>query len=380
MKRSTTERYLALVDNGDLHLDPEQLAVAKRLDVLSAQLRAYEAPSHGLFGYFTSRSMPDPIKGLYLFGGVGRGKTLLMDFFYDAVVIPQKRRAHFHEFMADIHDRIADARKVIDGDPIPHVASALASNVRLLCFDELHVTDIADAMVLSRLFKLLFQKGIVLVATSNAAPDELYRDGLNRELFAPFVDLIIDHATVWELAADRDYRQEKLGGMERYFAPADADAKAQMDAQWQRLAGQGEAEPTELVVKGRRLAVPQASLGAARFDFAALCAKPLGPRDYLTIARTFHTIMIDYVPQLTPDKRNEARRFINLIDALYDNRVILIMSAAAEPSELYVSGDGADLFERTASRLVEMRSADYAELRAGRGRSSLPRSAPVSVT
>ena len=298
---------------------------------------------------------------------------MLMDLFYASVVFEPKRRVHFHTFMADVHDRIAEVRRTAPGDPIPEVARQIASQARLLCFDELHVTDIADAMILGRLFKGLFESDVVVVATSNARPTDLYRNGLNRQLFLPFVDLIEEHMDVLELVSAKDYRLEKLSGQKLYFTPADEDATAEMDRIWMRLTGGQTGEATELEVKGRKVPVPRAAMGIARFSFADLCEKPLGTIDYLHIARAYHTIFIDQIPVLSPARRNEARRFINLIDTLYDDRVGLVVSADAEPDELFVQGDGADLFERTASRLMEMRSETYlADRHSRRAQEALP--------
>jgi cell division protein ZapE len=312
------------------------------------------------------RSKAPAPQGLYIHGSVGRGKTMLMDLFFDTVAFKPKHRAHFHEFMADAHDRIGAARKKVDGDPIPHVAADIAKSAGLLCFDELHVTDIADAMILGRLFKVLFARGVVVVATSNAAPEDLYKNGLNRQLFLPFIDLIEDHMAVLELKSAKDFRLDKLAGRPLYFAPNDARARAELDDHWQRLTGQHPNQPLALEVKGRKLHVPSASMGVARFSFADLCEKPLGSADYLQIAHHFHTVLMDDIPVLGPGRRNEARRFINLIDTLYDSRVCLIASAEAEPDSLYQKGDGADLFQRTASRLTEMRSEAYLVGRAAR--------------
>ncbi len=357
MSKGTLERYRDLVTAGGIEPDAAQCAAAEKLDELAAALAQWR-PRRGLLARF-SRSAPKQPRGLYIHGAVGRGKTMLMDLFHASLAFEPKRRVHFHEFMADVHDRIALARQSDAGDPIPAVARRIAEEARLLCFDELHVTDIADAMILGRLFKVLFESGVVVVATSNAAPHELYRNGLNRQLFLPFVDLIEDHMDILELAAAKDFRLEKLNGQRLYFTPADAAARAELDKIWLRLTGSPTGQRSELRVKGRTLRVPQAAMGVARFSFADLCEKPLGSLDYLHIARAFHTLVIEHIPVLGPQRRNEARRFINLIDTLYDNRVCLVASAEAEPDHLYVRGDGADLFERTASRLMEMRSEAY---------------------
>jgi cell division protein ZapE len=261
--------------------------------------------------------------------------------------------------MADVHDRIAAARADTPGDPIPHVAHAIARDARLLCFDEMHVTDIADAMILGRLFEGLFAAGVVVVATSNEHPSELYRNGLNRQLFLPFIDLLRARMEIFELAAEKDFRLDKLSGAQLYFHPADFSARAALDAHWDRLTGKHPGKSRTIEVKGRKLVVPLASVGVARFGFEELCDRPLGANDYLHIAHAFHTVIIDNIPVMTPERRDVARRFITLVDAFYDGRICLIASAAAEPSKLYAKGDGADLFQRTASRLTEMRSEAY---------------------
>ena len=347
---------------GEIEPDPAQELAARRLQAVAGELAGWKPDRGGLFSVFRRGNGKAP-KGLYMYGGVGRGKSMLMDLFFETVPFEAKRRLHFHEFMAEVHERIARGRATTDGDPIPFVAAELSADTALLCFDELHVTDIADAMILSRLFKALFERGIVLVATSNARPDELYLNGLNRQLFVPFIGLLEDHLEVLELKAAKDFRLDKLSGQQLYFTPVDAHARAELDRHWSRLTGRHPGASLDLELKGRKLHVPLASMGAARFAFADLCEKPLGSLDYLRIAREFHTILIEGIPMLGPAKRNEARRLINLIDTLYDNRLCLICSAEAEPHDLYKSGDGATLFERTASRLTEMRSEAYLNAR-----------------
>lgn len=357
--------YRERVSLAEIELDQAQVEVADRLDAILTRLAASHA-TESWFSKLSGKPKQKP-RGLYIHGGVGRGKTMLMDLFFEAASVDRKRRAHFHEFMADIHDRIGAARTSVPGDPIPHVARALAKEARLLCFDELHVTDIADAMILSRLFAALFEHGTVVVATSNAHPTALYKNGLNRQLFLPFIDLVQAHMDVVELRAEKDFRLDKLAGAKLYFVPADAAAKAALDAHWQRLTCRHAGRPTTIDVKGRTVQVPIASMGVARFTFEDLCGVPLGANDYLHIAHAFHTVIIDDIPALTRDRRDAARRFINLVDAFYDNRICLIASAAAEPHDLYPSGDGADLFERTASRLTEMRSEAYLAGHSGGG-------------
>lgn len=363
-KKPVSAAYQQCVAEGEIEADRQQMALAAKLDHVAADLKnAFTAKKSAVAGLF-SRQQSKVAKGLYIHGGVGRGKTMLMDLFYGVVEQIPRRRTHFHEFMADVHDRIALARKSAKKfsqhhDPIPAVATDIAKKVRLLCFDELHVRDIADAMILSRLFKTLFEHGIVVVATSNAHPDDLYKDGLNRALFLPFIALVHRHMDVVELTSAKDFRMDKLTGQTLYFAPADGRAKNELDRHWHRLTGRSESRPCVIEVKGRTIEVPQAAKGVARFSFNDLCAEPLGTIDYLHIAHVFHTILIDDIPVLTADNRNEARRFINLIDTLYDNNVSLIASAAAQPGELYQHGDGADHFQRTASRLMEMRTQTY---------------------
>ena len=367
--------YRALVSDRGFEFDPAQAELAWKLDALSAKLKDYRAePKPGAFARLMGLKAAEPTRGLYIYGAVGRGKTMLMDMFFDAVETPLKRRAHFHAFMADVHARLhhwRQARKrdeVAGEDPIAPVAAELAREATLLCFDEFSVRDIADAMILSRLFAALFAAGLVVVATSNVAPDDLYRDGLNRALFLPFIALIEERLDVVELDARTDYRLEKLKRAPVYYAPIGPKADAALDAAFLALTGHDKGEPVEIELLGRRLDVPQAIDGVARFDFDALIRRPLGSADYLKIAQRFHTVIIDRIPALAASERNEAKRFIVLIDALYDMSVKLIASAAGEPETLYAGEDGAEAFEfaRTASRLYEMRSADYLALPHGR--------------
>jgi cell division protein ZapE len=351
------DEYRSLIANGVIEADPAQAAAAAGLDTLARVLRGWKPRSRGL-GRLIARPTPAP-KGHYIFGPVGRGKTMLMDLFFETVRFAPKRRVHFHEFMAEVHERIGVARQSVAGDPLLHVARGLASKAHLICFDELHVTDIADAMILGRLFKGLFAEPVVVVATSNVPPNELYKNGLNRALFLPFIALIDQHMNVEELLAAKDFRLEKLVGRQLYFAPADVHARDQLDRLWSELTGKHPGAPTELKVKGRTVRVPLASMGVARFAFGELVEQPLGANDFLNIAHTFHTILIDGIPIFTAARRDVTRRFVNLIDTLYDNRVCLIASAAAEPHALYPAGDMQSLFERTSSRLYEMRSEEY---------------------
>jgi cell division protein ZapE len=363
-------RYDALATEGKLDPDPAQEALASRFDALNEEIGSLRlaAKSSSLGWLFAQRApKPGAVKGLYIHGSVGRGKTMLMDFFFAACPAKRKRRAHFHDFMADVHDRIGAHRKALKAghvkgdDPIPPVARALADEARVLCFDEFSVTDIADAMILSRLFNALFSHGVILVATSNVAPDDLYKDGLNRSLFLPFVDVLKAHAQVMSLDADRDYRLDRLSRTKLYVAPLGDAADRALDDVWMRLTGGLTPHREMIEVKGREITVPAVAMGAARFGFADLCEKPLGARDYLAIARNYHTIFIERVPVLHDNRRNEAKRFINLIDTLYDNRIRVVVSAEAEPQELYQARTGTEAFEfdRTASRLIEMRSEEW---------------------
>lgn len=370
--RSVRDAYLDRVANGDLTRDERQMELAGLFDRLIEELRTRRVATKSsalgwLFG--KKRETKAPIKGLYLHGGVGRGKTMLMDLFFELVPVRRKRRAHFNDFMADVHDRIARHREALkrgetkETDPIPPVAAALAEEAGVLCFDEFTVTDIADAMILSRLFTALFERGVVLVATSNVAPDDLYRDGLNRGLFLPFVAILKAHCDIVPLDGQIDYRMEKLGRMPVYITPCDAAGRDLMDEAW-KVASEGHSVAARTIsVKGREIAVPQAAGRAARFDFADLCSRPLGARDYLAIAAEFDTILIDCVPKMEMDRRNEAKRFILLVDTLYDRHIRLVLSAAAGPQELYSATSGTERFEfdRTVSRLIEMQSADWAK-------------------
>jgi len=366
------QRYDHFVQGGAVERDPAQERIVAALDQLIDEISAKRLAhkSSALGGLFAAKRQPrEPVKGLYIHGGVGRGKTMLMDMFFELLPVRRKRRAHFNDFMADVQDRIQkhrQARKegtVKEDDPIPPVARALADESWVLCFDEFSVTDIADAMILSRLFSALFASGVVLVATSNVAPENLYRDGLNRQLFLPFISLLDRNTHVMALDAEKDYRQEKLNRQPVYVTPDDAAADRALDDAWGAMThGQPTSEVT-LTLKGRHLVVPRAAGDAARFSFADLCEKPLGARDYLAIAGRFSTVFIDHVPVLGEGKRNEAKRFILLIDTLYDHHVRLVVSAEAGPQELYVAKRGVEVFEfeRTASRLIEMQSRDWLE-------------------
>src|SRR5712672_1818107 len=359
MPASISAHYAALVAAGEIERDPAQAALIARLAQLNERLAAHRlARKSSSLGWLFGRRerSDDPLMGLYIHGDVGRGKTMLMDMFFEACPVRRKRRAHFHEFMADIHERVHAYRQklksgeVAGADPIALTADDIADESWVLCFDELHVTDIADAMILGRLFTSLFERGVVVVATSNVAPDELYKDGLNRALFLPFIALLGQRMEV--------FRLEKLAGVKVWHVPADASADRALNEAWRRLALGAAGEPLDIMVKGHVMHVPKAARGVARFSFAELCEKPLGAIDYLRIAREFHALVLDHVPVMDYEQRNEAKRFIVLIDTLYDNAVKLVASAAAEPADLYRGTEGfeAQEFKRTASRLIEMGS------------------------
>jgi cell division protein ZapE len=370
MTSSVTTQYSAGVTAGRIERDEAQLGVIDMMTRLETRIAQYRLArkSSSLGWLFASReSALPPIKGLYIYGDVGRGKTMLMDIFFETSPVVRKRRAHFHEFMLDVHERIFALRQKIklgeheDDDPIRRVAEELAEQAWLLCFDEFHVNDIADAMILGRLFTQLFDRNIVMVATSNVAPDELYQDGLNRALFVPFIYMLETHMDIVRLDARTDFRLEKLAGLPVWYVPADAAADAALDDAWRRLTGGHDGAPAELALKGRAVHVPRAFMGVARFSFHDLCEQPLAAADYLRIARDYHTVILDHVPAMTYDNRNAAKRFIILIDTLYDMNVKLIASAEAEPDALYRADEGfeAQEFKRTASRLIEMRSQAY---------------------
>ena len=369
MSETLSTRYAALIAAGKIESDAGQATLARRLAALERRLEEHRLArkSSSLGWLFGKREQAgSPLKGLYIYGEVGRGKTMLMDLFFESSTVVRKRRVHFHEFVADVHERVHTFRQELKNgegnefDPMQRTAAAIAEESWLLCFDEFHVTDIADAMILGRLFTRLFELGVVMVATSNLAPGDLYKDGLNRALFLPFLGLLERHCDVVRLEARIDFRLEKLTGVPTWYVPDDHQAEIALDDAWRRLAGDAGA-PHELVVKGHVVRVPKAAMGVARFSFNDLCAQPLAAGDYLRIAHEFHTIILDHIPVMGYEQRNEAKRFIILIDTLYDHAVKLLASAQAQPNELYLATDGYETseFKRTASRLIEMRSQSY---------------------
>ena len=363
-------RYEALVAAGELRPDPEQAASASRLAALQKELESGSAkPS--LIGKLFGKKAKRP-RGIYMWGGVGRGKSMLMDLFHDTLAITEKRRVHFHAFMLEVHAVLRDVRKTESGDPIPQVAARLADGLRVLAFDEMVVNNSADAMIMSRLFTaLMMEEGVTVVTTSNRAPSELYKDGLNREHFLPFIALIEQELDVLTLNGPVDYRLDRLGGMATWHTPLGDAATAQVREAFFRLTDykpeDAEHVPSaELDVGGgRMLHVPKSLKGVAVFSFKRLCGEARGAPDYLAIARTYHTVILVGIPVMGPENRNEAARFVTLIDALYEHKVKLLVAAAAEPEALYQAGDGRFEFDRTISRLQEMQSADY--MAAGHG-------------
>jgi cell division protein ZapE len=341
--------YSERMGAGRLSADPAQADAVDRLDALARDLTASRS-------WFAS---PKPPRGLYLWGAVGRGKSMLMDMFFEGLEIKDKRRVHFHDFMLETHAFIFEWRKTGSGDPIAPAARRIADTARVLCFDEFHVTQIADAMILSRLFEHLFERGVTIVATSNRKPSDLYANGINRELFLPFIRRLEQEVDVLELKAARDYRLERLTAAPVYYTPLGPEADAAMNAAFARLAAGAAPAAETLDVAGRKLRVPWQAMGIARFSFDELCKQPLGAADYLQLARHYPTVLVDRVPRMGKDERTWAARFVTLIDALYESKTKLLMSADASPDDLYVTGDGAFEFQRTASRLHEMASAAY---------------------
>jgi len=375
---SVLEQYRELLSQGKLKPDSAQALAVEKLASLAKALTAYH-PEQGEQGWlsrfgFGSRSPrtlqwrpgdaeSDAVakQGLYIFGDVGRGKSMLMDLFFAAAPVEKKRRVHFHAFMQEVHASIFAWQRDSDASResvIPDIAAEISQKNWLLCFDELQVSDIADAMILGRLFDALFNLGVVVVTTSNRAPDDLYKDGLQRERFLPFIKEIKQRLDLLELDSTRDYRLGRKKGMQVYFAPLEG-ARAKLDESFARLTGGKQGKPEALTVLGRKWIVPAAADGVARFSFAELCGSTFGPADFLALATHYHTLVLDEIPTLSPANRDSAKRFVTLVDALYEHKVSFLCSAEAPPDVLYPSGDGSFEFQRTVSRLMEMQSSDY---------------------
>jgi cell division protein ZapE len=363
MSRLVGNAYPALIAAGELKADRDQAAAIAALAKVQAELEAVPPRGSALWRFL--RKKPEPVRGLYLWGGVGRGKSMLMDLFFDCVQIRRKRRAHFHEFMLDIHARLRVERAKEEGDPIQPVVEALADEARLLCFDEMVVNNTADAAIMSRLFSGLIAAGVTIVTTSNRHSDDLYKDGLNRELFLPFIDLVKARLDILSLNGPVDYRRDRLGNADTWLVPNGPEATAKLSETFFRLTDYPPEDRAHVpsaeidLGGGRTLHVPKSLKGVAVFSFKRLCGEARGAADYLAIARRYHSVIIVGVPVLGPQNRNEAARFVTLIDALYEYRVKLLASAAAPPDALYPEGDGKFEFERTVSRLLEMQSEEY---------------------
>ena len=359
---AVNERYRALVAAGELREDEDQRRAVAELDRLAGDFQRTAAST--LWKRITGKTDPAP-RGIYLWGGVGRGKSMLMDLAYEAMDVSPKRRVHFHEFMLEVHERLRVARQSETGDPIPPVAAAITAEAKLLAFDEMVINNAADAMILSRLFSHLLAGGVTVVTTSNRPPRDLYKDGLNRELFLPFIDLVEKELEVLPLNGPTDYRLERLAGMPTWYVPNGPEATRALSDAFFRLTDYPVEDRSNVpgedipVQGGRTLHVPKTLKGVAVFSFKRLCGEARGAPDYLAIARRYHTVILVGIPKLGPENRNEAARFVTLIDALYEHKVKLLAAADARPEELYTQGTGSFEFERTVSRLNEMQSADY---------------------
>ncbi|NJM50331.1 MAG: cell division protein ZapE [Sphingomonadales bacterium] len=377
--KNMADRYAALLDAGELSVDADQAGAVAALYTIQKQLEASPPRGSTLWRLFGKK--PEPVRGLYMWGGVGRGKSMLMDLFFDSTHIRRKRRVHFHEFMLDVHARLRQERQKEKGDPIPPVVAQLADEARLLCFDEMVVNNMADAAIMSRLFTGLIKAGVTLITTSNRVPADLYKDGLNRQLFLPFIRLIEQSLDVMALNGATDYRRDRLGGAKTWLTPNGQAATASLSQSFFRLTDYPPEDSIHVpsaeltVAGGRTLHVPKSLKGVAVFSFKRLCSHARGAADYLAIARSYHTVFLVGIPVLGPQNRNEAARFVTLIDALYEYRVKLLASADARPDDLYPEGDGKFEFDRTVSRLLEMQSDDYLALGHGTDPADDPRAA-----
>ncbi len=358
MTETLTEIYDRMTQEGALCRDAAQRGILPEFERIRRGLEEANGRKRGVLAGLFARA-PEPVKGLYLWGGVGRGKSMLMDLFHENVAIEAKRRVHFHAFMQEVQAALQAARRTGVDDAVRPVAEDIAGKLRLLSFDEMQITDIADAMIVGRLFQMLFDLGVTVVTTSNRAPDDLYRDGLNRALFLPFIDLLKVRMAVRELGSATDYRQHLLRGAQVWFTPAGQDAREAITAIWRDLTGGAANAPQTLMVMGREIVLPGFHAGVARASFWDLCGRPLGPADYLAIAGAVRVLIIEDIPHLSAENYNEAKRFVILVDALYEAKVRLVCSAADEPERLYIEGEGAFEFARTASRLREMQGAAW---------------------
>ncbi|WP_416896814.1 MAG: cell division protein ZapE [Minwuia sp.] len=363
--------YRNLIRAGEIKPDVAQEVAVEKLQALHHTLKSYTPQAdrgiRRIFQFGAPKKKAEVPSGLYMYGGVGRGKSMLMDLFYDTAPVEKKRRIHFHQFMLEVHADAHAFRKAKPGerdgdDPIPPIADRVAGQATLLCFDEFQVSDIADAMILGRLFTALFERGIVVVSTSNRPPDDLYKDGLNRQLFLPFIELLKRKLDILHLDSPTDYRMDRLNQMPVYVSPLGPEADAALEKDFAALTEGEDPAPATIEAQGRTTEIPRAAKGVAFIDFSATCGRPLGAADYLALAAKYHTVILANVPKLTKEKRNEAKRFVTLIDALYENRTKLICSAGAKPEDLYPAGDGSFEFHRTASRLMEMQSQEYLSL------------------
>ena len=360
---------------GQVRADPVQEKIVARLQAVHDQLTAMAAHAPAKQGFWARLGLggaekpPTGPHGLYIWGPVGRGKSMLMDLFFDDVPVAKKRRVHFHEFMLEVHDRLHRRREELaaqgappEADTIVPIAKAIGQETRLLCFDEFQVTNIADAMILGRLFETLFEEGLTVIATSNRAPDDLYKNGLQRDRFLPFIELLKQRLEILELGGGRDYRMDRIRELDVYLTPLGAWATAKLDEAFRTLSGGADGEPRVLRTQGRDVPVPRAAPGVAMADYMDWCARPMGAADFLCIADHFHTVILAEIPKMGPDSQDKAARFVTMIDSFYERKVKFVCSAAAAPDKLYTEGDGAFEFQRTVSRLMEMQSPEYLAL------------------